>query len=245
MKIRLLLLIFFNGLFVYIFAQDQEKITPSQFGYTGIIYTPTAYLPKWKTIDAGFTHFNKETSFTYLGGIEAERAFITNLVFLPRVELTVKLTRPYSVVRPDYQPGSGRQRNWGIGDRSYSLRVQVLEEKDNQPSLVLGIQDPFANLAFFHTNYLVASKKIPINEISILTNIGYGISLEDTNGDYLQGLFGGVQVSWKGTIANIEYDTKTLNMGLGYQLKERLFFNMALINVKYFSGNISYRFGLK
>ena len=244
MKLKFILLIFFNSLFVSGFTQQNEISTPAQLGFTGLIYTPSASINPWKTVDLSFTHFSKGTSFTYLAGIKEERAFNANLVFLPRVELSVKLTRPYSNLRPDYQPGSGQPRNWGIGDRSYSLRIMVVEEKNNRPALTIGIQDPFANLAFFHTNYLVTSKTFTLNEIRFYTNLGYGISWEDTPGDYLQGLFGGIQVVWKNLSSNIEYDTNNWNIGLGYQFKERLFLNMALIDAKYFSGNISYRFRL-
>lgn len=227
-------------------AKGQKSIfTPSQFGFSGIIYTPSAYIGKWKTIDASFTHFNKETSFTYLGGIKSERAFNLNLVFFPRTELTVKLTRPYSNIRPNHQPGSNEPRNWGIGDRSYSLRVLLLEEKNNRPALLIGIQDPFANFAFFNTNYLVASKSYEFPALSIRASVGYGASWEDTQGTYLQGLFGGIQANWKNINGMIEYDTNTINVGVGYQIKKRLFLNAALINAKYFSGFISYRFHLK
>jgi len=243
---KLFLLLLLHSLMLKVIAQENEnyKSSPSQFGFTGMIYTPTAYIPEWKTIDIGFTHFTKETSFTYLGGIKEERAFNVNLVFLPRVELSVKLTRPYSKLRPDFQPGTGGQRNWGIGDRSYSLRIQVFQETEKLPAIVLGIQDPFANLAFFNTNYIVASKSFKFNELRLIATGGYGKSWEDTRGDYLQGLFGGLQVNWKNINGMVEYDTEFINIGMGYQFRNLLFLNVALIDAKHFSGNISFRYSL-
>ena len=227
-------------------VKGQEYLfTPSQFGFSGIIYTPSAYISEWKTIDASFTHFSKETSFTYQGGIKSERAFNLNLVFLPKVELSLKLTLPYSNLRPHHRLNSDQPRNWGIGDRSYSLRIQLLEEKKNRPTVLIGIQDPFSNAAYFNTNYLIVSKTYKFNTLSIASSIGYGIALEDTQGDYLQGLFGGIQLNWKNINGMIEYDTNSVNIGLGYKINNRFFLNTAFINAKYFSGSISYRFYLK
>jgi len=241
-------LIFFFLCWVQLgFCQDNQPniIAPAQLGFSGLIYTPSAYQNPWKTIDIGFTHFSKATSFTYQAGIKAERAFIANVVFLPRVAFSLKLTRPYDNLRPDAQSGSGRPQYWGIGDRSYGLRVQVLKEKKRQPTLVIGVQDPSANLAFFNTNYLVLSKTVEMKTVQFSTNLGYGVSIEDTAGDYLQGVFGGFSATWKQTITGmIEYDTQHFNVGLGYQLKNLLFLNVALIDVQHFSGNISYRFSL-
>ena len=216
---------------------------PAQLGFTGLIYTPSAYLNPWKTVDVGFTHISKETSFTYLSGEESERAFIATMAFLPFAELSIKLTRPYSNVRPDFLAGITDVRNWGIGDRSYSVRVQLLKETEKQPAILIGTQDPIGN-NFFRTNYLVFSKSKTWNQIHFSANAGYGWS-KDSRRDYLQGAFGGVQATWKKISGMVEYDTQRVNVGLGYQFKNLIFLNVALIDVQYFSGNISFRFSLK
>jgi len=123
--------------------------------------------------------------------------------------------------------------------------VQLLEETEKRPALALGVQDPFANLAYFNINYLVASKTYKIDGASIITSMGYGRSWEETQGDYLQGLFGSVQATWKNIIGNIEYDTNNLNVGIGYQFKNCIFLNIAFIDKKYFSGNFTFRHSLK
>lgn len=198
-------------------------------------------------MDIGFTHFSKATSFTYQAGIKSERAFLANVTFIPRVAFSVKLTRPYANLRPDVLPGSGEPLYWGMGDRSYGIRVQLLKEKKYQPALVIGTQDPISisNSTYFNTNYLVLSKTLKKETITFTGNLGYGQSIEETRGDYLQGIFGGVSATWKQTFTGmIEYDTQHFNLGLGYQLNNQLFLNVAFINVQHFSGNISYRFSL-
>ncbi|MEM1120358.1 MAG: YjbH domain-containing protein, partial [Bacteroidota bacterium] len=204
------------------YGQDEptNAIAPAQLGFAGLIYTPSAYQNSWKTIDVGFTHFSKGTSFTYRSGVESERAFIADIVLLPRISFSIKLTRPYENLRPDAQPGSGRPSYWGIGDRSYSFRAQVLKEKKYQPALLIGVQDPNANLAFFNTNYVVVSKSLEKQKFQYSASLGYGVSIEETAGDYLQGTFGGVVITWNNALtAMAEYDTQTFNVGLGYQFK--------------------------
>lgn len=246
---RLILIFSFFIFSIAVKGQDEISplISPAQLGFSGLIYTPSAYMKPWKTVDIGFTHFSKATSFTYLAGIKSERAFIANMVFLPRIAFSVKLTRPYSNLRPDYQLGSGQARNWGIGDRSFSIRAQVLKEKKWQPALVIGIQDPSANLAYFNTNYAVVSKSLTVKNFLFSANLGYGFS-ENSNrnrGDYLRGVFGGLTTTWQQLTGMIEYDTQQLNIGINYALNNRFFFNIGLVDVKHFSGNLSFRFSLK
>ncbi|MEM6319612.1 MAG: YjbH domain-containing protein, partial [Bacteroidota bacterium] len=210
----------------------------------GLIYTPSAYLNPWKTIDLGFTHFSQSTSFTYLAGEKSERAFIANLIFLPRVAFSARITRPYDNLRPDFQSGSGRPRNWGIGDRSYGMRVQVLQEKKQQPALVIGLNDPLANLAYFHNVYAVASKQITVRSVHFTGNIGYGVHIEDTRSEYLEGIFGGITATYKGMSVLAEYDSQRLNVGLNYGFRDFIFINLAMIEAQHFSGNVSFRLQL-
>ena len=238
----LLILLFGVGLNLSIHGQEIKPVAPAQLGFTGLIYTPSAYLNPWKTIDLGFTHFSEETSFTYRSGEVSERAFIATMAFLPFAELSIKLTRPYSNVRPDFLAGITDLRNWGIGDRSYSVRVQLLKETEKRPAVLIGTQDPIGN-NFFRTNYLVVSKSKSWNQIHFSANAGYGWS-KDSRRDYLQGAFGGMQATWKQVSGMVEYDTQQVNVGLGYQYKNLLFLNLGMINVRYFSGNIGFRFHL-
>ena len=232
-----------------LYGQEQQNpfIAPSQLGATGLIHIPSAYIPTWATFDIGFTHYSSKASLTYEAGEAPERVLIGSVAFLPRAELSFKLTRPYSNLVKD---STKWETYYGIGDRSISLRVQLVKERTQLPAIVIGIQDPFSASSFFSTNYIVLSKKYQLGKIPILANIGYGTSFEAleirlAKSEFLRGLFGGVQVHWKAFDGKIEYDTQRLNIGIGYRLKDILFFNVALIEGRYFTGNVNFRFRLK
>lgn len=236
---RGILLILLSGSAIYSYAQQSQSdfSTPSHLGMTGLVYTPSAYMPKWGTLDFGFTHFHKNASLTFEAGESAERTFLSSVTFLPFLELSLRITKPYSKVNSD---------SYGIGDRSISLRAQVLKERKYVPAIVIGTQDPFAYQAFFNTNYLVLTKKYSFKKINVVTNLGYGVSFEEeARGDYLQGVFGGIQVHWQTLHSSLEYDTNHFNFGFGYQLKEFLFLKAALVNGQYFTGNINLRFFIR
>jgi len=211
----------------------RDYAAPSQLGMTGLIYTPSAYLPEWGMLDFGYTHFHQKASLTFEAGESTERTFLTSLTFLPFMELSVKLTKPYN---------APSELQYGIGDRSVSLRIQLMKEKKHLPAILIGVHDPFAVQAFFNTNYLVFTKKYDLKEVDLIGNLGYGFSIEETEGDYLQGMFGGVQLYWKDVNFLAEYDTDWFNIGLGYKIKKFLFLKAALVDGHYFTGSINLRF---
>lgn len=216
---------------------QRDYATPSQLGMTGLIYTPNAYLPAWGMLDIGYTHFHKEAAFTFEAGKHPERTFLASMVFLPFVELSVKLTKPYANVKNEH---------YGLGDRSISIRLQVLKEQKYLPAILIGIQDAFGASSFFNTNYLVLTKKYDVKQISLVANLGYGISFEEERlGDHLQGIFGGAEVYWKKVNVLAEYDTDQFNVGVGYQFKKFLFLKMALVKGRYFSGSLNLRFFIR
>lgn len=246
---KIILSISFLYVVLMLYGQEQQNpfITPSQLGATGLIYTPSAYIPTWATFDIGFTHYTSKASLTYEAGEAPERTLIGSVAFLPRAELSFKVTRPYSNLVKD---STKFETYYGIGDRSISLRIQLVKERAQLPAIVIGIQDPFSASSFFSTNYIVLSKKYQLGKVPILANIGYGTSFEAleirlAKAEFLRGLFGGVQGHWKSFSGKIEYDTKRVNIGVGYHLKNKLFFNIALIEGRYLAGNINFRFRLK
>jgi len=228
--------IFFLSVVSIGFAQNNDFATSSHLGTTGLIFTPSAYLSQWGMVDIGYTHYSPATSFTYEAGLSPERSFFINTAYLPFAEVSFKVTKPY--VTPV-------DSIYGIGDRSVSLRFQVLKETKNWPAVVVGTQDPFTVRAFFNTNYVVLTKKYPIKKLTVVPNLGYGFALSETEGDYLRGVFAGVQTSWKNWQLSAEYDTHTINTGLSYSLKNWLFLKAALINQQYFSGSIHFRFSIE
>ena len=106
--VSIILLLPFNNLQ----AQD-----PSLLGFPGLLHTPTAYLSDWKSLYFGMTHYPAATSFTFEPGESMERSYWTHLGFLPFGEVSIRLTKPYN----------SSDKNYGIGDRSISFRLQVLK----------------------------------------------------------------------------------------------------------------------
>ncbi len=207
----------------------------SVFGHPGLIHTPSAYLSKWKQVSAGMTHYPAATSFTAEAGESPERSFWAHLGFLPFGEVSFRLTKPYN----------SQNKNYGIGDRSLSFRLQLLKEKKQLPAIVIGTNDPFSVSSFFNTTYIVLSKKFTVNPVIIAPSLGYGFKIGTARNYILQGLFGGVQVNWKQCRVMLEYDGEYTNMGIGYQLKELMSLNFALIDRQYFSGLVAFTFSLK
>ena len=207
----------------------------SFFGNPGLIHTPSAYLSNWGDLNVGMTHYPAATSFTFESGESAERSFWAHLGFLPFGEVSLKLTKPYN----------SRDKNYGIGDRSISFRLQVLKEKENRPAILIGVQDPFALQAFFNTNYIVLSKKRQIKQLELNVNLGYGFKIEETRGHILQGIFGGFQAKWRQIRFLTEYDAERINLGLGYQYKDWVRTNLGLIEGKYLSATLALSFSLK
>lgn len=232
----LMVLLFFVTFNSY--SQTTRVVSPpdlSFFGHPGLIYSPSAYLSNWGDVNFGMTHYPAPTSFTFERGESQERSFWTHIGFLPFGEVSVKLTKPYNA----------SDKNYGIGDRSISFRLQVLKEKQNSPAILIGVQDPFSVSSYFNTNYIVLSKKKQINQIVLNANIGYGFKIETARAHTLQGVFGGLQTKWKQLRLVAEYDTEYVNVGAGYQYKNWLSVNVALINVQYISASLSISFSLK
>ena len=207
----------------------------SLFGNPGLMHTPSAYLSNWGDVHFGMTHYPTATSFTYEAGESRERSFWTHLGLLPFAEVSIKLTKPYN----------SSDKNYGIGDRSISVRVQVLKEKANRPAVLIGVQDPFTVASFFNTNYLVLSKKRQLNQIELNANLGYGFKIEEAQNHILQGIFGGLQVKWRQVRTMIEYDAERINLGIGYQYKDWVRTNLALVDGRYLSAALAFRFSLK
>lgn len=222
-------------------GQNQTTVMPGQLGYAGLVYTPSANMAPWKTADIGFTHFSRTISKTYNAGETSERSFLGSIVFLPFLEVSLKLTRPYQNETDQLRNG---KRYRGIGDRSISLRVQVLKETARRPALAIGIQDPFpTNSDFFNTQYAVISKSFRRNGLTLASNLGFGYTSDDEA--FLKGIFGGFNLSWKYLNLMAEYDTQYFNAGIGLHFKEIVFLQIAMIDGRGYSGNLNVRFQLK
>ena len=211
----------------------------SLYGFSGLIFTPTAYTSNWGDVHLGLTHYDKAIALNYGGygeGLRNERSHWAHIVFLPFAELSVKLTKPYNAPSTDF----------GLGDRSISFRFQLLKETAKRPAILIGVVDPFIQVPIFEARYIVLTKSFFFKNIQIISNLGYGLEVNKNNRNTdLQGLFGGFQLNWKQVKLNVEHDASHINVGTGYAFKNWLFFNAALVDLKHFSGSVHVRFSIK
>jgi len=215
--------------------QQLDLDNTSILGYSGFIYTPSAYVSQWGNIRFGASHYDSNTRFTSRGDLtNNERSFWANIGFLPFAELTIRLTKPYN-----------SEKQFGLGDRSISFRGQILKENETRPAILFGVQDIFTQASFFSAIYGVATKTFDFGRLDFVGNIGYGFKRKNARKDILKGVFGGIQIKWQDVNWLCEYDADHLNMGLGYRFKKILAAKVALAQLKYLTGSITVQFSLK
>lgn len=241
MKKALLFLLLHLSISHLISAQistDKWQSDNTILGYSGSIIMPTAYLSPDRTLNIGTSHLPYEVTFQNYGDEQEKgaRVLFLNFSFLPFMEVTFGLNKPYS---PEFVD------DIGLGDRTISVRFQLLKERKNRPAIMLGVHDTFSEESFNNTNYLVASKQFQLKRNwLIFTHAGYGFKVIDANDHFLIGAFGGGEVRWKFIGATLEYDTDRINAGLKATIKNRVFVKAALLDLKYFSASVNVRFGL-
>lgn len=134
----------------------------NMFGVTGLIDTPTADMQP----DANLT-----TTASYFGGYL--RTTLTSQ-FLPGLEAAFR----YSVLN-ELSPAPGTT----LFDRSFDVKLRLLEESKNLPSIAVGLQD-FLGTGVYSGEYLVATKGVGLEEfgnLRVTGGLGWG-RFADGNG---------------------------------------------------------------
>ena len=114
-------------LFWTIFAHAQATCTV--YGYSGLIVTPTAEILADGELTGNIGRIPKLYADQYAP--YDRTSFVAALGFMPFLETT------FGFVRPDNMQG-------GIGDRTITMRAQVLSEARYHPAIALGFHDFFA-----------------------------------------------------------------------------------------------------
>ena len=139
-----------------------KRPTINMFGVTGLIDTPTAEMQP----DANFT-----ATGSYFGGYL--RTTLTSQ-FLPGLEAAFR----YSVLNElSAPPGTT------LFDRSFDLKLRLLEEQTNLPSVAIGLQD-FLGTGVYSGEYIVATKGFGLEEygnLKVTGGVGWG-RFADGNG---------------------------------------------------------------
>ena len=130
----------------------QYNYCQSLTGLTGLLNVPTAELLKDGEISLGVSYLNKKylsASFKNDDGL----AYYVTLGFLPFTELSIRFTKRMA-------PADA------LGDRMFSFRIRVIQEKEVIPSILIGIHDPIHSTENrtnrFTAAYLVITKNILI-----------------------------------------------------------------------------------
>jgi hypothetical protein len=223
----------------------------SILGFRGLIFTPApGDFPK--DGESGFGYRNIKTPYTFINWSDKtteNHLFYGSLVFLPGVDFTGVIT---------LAPGSpGNEGSDTYKDFALFAHIQLLKEKKNTPSLMLGIHD-FYSYSYYNALFLSSSKSFKLNHvIQINTHLGYGVDWMDKHyGDvepdrdapvnhYLVGLFGGVETNYRnfGSFI-IEYDTHQINTGIRINLIDHFHILLTVLNKDKISFGMDYNFSL-
>ncbi|MBD3384527.1 hypothetical protein GF407_06315 [candidate division KSB1 bacterium] len=225
------------ALFILLCSLQALAAGSNLVGNSGMILTPTARMLPDGHFRFGYGQL--PWPYTYIEQGEHDELFYHgSIAFLPFLELMFGIVNPLG-------------REWGIGDRTASIRIQVLKESEQKPALVIGTQDPFGVVAQdwaqqMNTLYFVTSKSFSLPYVKeVNVHYGHGVDWLNAGVHYLQGPFGGVE--WNAvphTSLLAEYDGNKINLGVRGEA-----YNFQLLLVwldgKTFTGGFSYRFLLK
>lgn len=187
----------------------------SYFGYTGLIFTPTAEALSLGRYNATgvVVNYDNDVDATFVGGnVGITKALEVGAAWL------------------DSDPGDS--------DVIVNAKWQVLAESETQPAFAVG----FADIAdeIDATPYAVVTKSLNwlgtgLRAPKISVGVGDGI---------LDGLFAGLSVfAGDRTELMVEYDTDDVNFGARFNLTEQLKINAALLDGDDFAAGLSFNIG--
>jgi len=213
----------------------QYNYCQSLTGLTGLLNVPTAELLKDGEISLGVSYLNKKylsASFKNDDGL----AYYVTLGFLPFTELSIRFTKRMA-------PADA------LGDRMFSFRIRVIQEKEVIPSILIGIHDPIHSTENrtnrFTAAYLVITKNILLGEIvnNLKLNVGYGTDPINSRSYQFKGLFGGLSLEVFHFLELIsEYDSQIFNTGFKLSLFNHITITGACMDLSYFCGAVNYHF---
>ena len=231
-----LVLIFFT---FYGFAQSVS-------GTRGLVHIPSAELYEDKTFIMGAGFIPRPYFIRFKRNVNPGVSSYLTLTLFPFMEVMFRYTHELNErVTPEseYFP-----------DRMMSFRFQILKEKKNLPSLLVGFKDVTAALGIscsscsnYSATYLVGTKSFNINSILLKTTIGYSFDFDKVKSKSYRGFFGGVElISSKlpDSSLMIEYNSFHPIVGLQHFFFNRFQVMVGAWNLKKLTANLSYRYTL-
>lgn len=132
----------------------RPRPTFNLFGMTGLIDTPTADVQPDGQVSLTSSYFGGNLRTTL------------SVQFLPGVEGAFR----YSAIDSFFNDGST------LYDRSFDIKVRLIEESDNWPSVAFGLQD-FLGTGIYSAEYFVATKGFelgPYGDLQVTGGLGWG-----------------------------------------------------------------------
>ena len=249
------ILSFLWGIMLCLYIQAQFP-----YGTTGLLHMPTADMQQDKTVMVG-------GSYLHEGATPANWNYNTynyylNITILPFFEVGYTCTLLQGV-KGNYWPES----TWGKytnQDRQFSLRLRAIKEGQfwqYMPAVVIGGNDVLTSVGFKDQDYINASETgngywnrwylAATKHVDLYGELGvHAAYVYNRRADYrLNGLALGA--NWKPQFhpaLNVmaEYDSRTVNCGLGYTLwKDHINVVTELNDFKYLSAGIYFKIHLK
>jgi hypothetical protein len=196
--------IYIISLIFVLSATLDAQIESSLYGFSGLIGIPTAEIASDGQIIVGTGYFPHPYGMVE-GVYKDNQIYYATMGYLPFLELTVGTVR---IV--------GEQ--WGIGDRTGSFRVKILNEKRLVPQTAIGFHDPFGVFAqgwaqHLTALYLVSTKSMNLAPVRFRGHLGYGVDWLKAAHYSLLGFFGGADVRYSILSLMAEYDSRYFNYG--------------------------------
>ena len=187
-------------------TSPESQPTPSWYGSTGLIRTPTALTTPQQQI-SGFAHEVKlQNKWRTIYGI--------NVGLISGLELSA--ARVEDILQTQAGPLEFKEN---VVNFKYEATIGGLFNNPAAPTMCIGAYDVSDRIN--RVNYVVLSQTLGLTEESVSplptmhAHVGFGKSKR--NGGPLDGLFGGIDfVAWEHALAQIEYDGENLNGALRY-----------------------------
>jgi hypothetical protein len=220
-------------LFIFVLQAFFQAYAQPTAGTTGLLNIPTADMQPDGTFMFGGNYLPASVTPGMLSYDTGN--YYLNITFLPFCEVNYRCTLLQTKSTGDYN----------MQDRSFSLRLRLLQEQRLLPSFVIGGNDIYTSSnkgnQYFGAAYLVSTKHFCIGFIKIGTTVGYGF--DTLRNSAYKGILGGITLGinfWEPFQIIAEYDTNAVNIGASLKLFKHLNLYSFACDGKYFCGGLQY-----
>jgi hypothetical protein len=203
-------------------------------GLSGLVTIPNTEMMTDGEVRVGAAFLPKEHVSLYSENYDGLATY-ASFGFLPFIEVGLRFTRLLNYNKGDQ----------ALGDRMPSIRLRLLNESNYLPGVVAGLHDFLrtseSQTIYNAASYIVLSKTL-INQNSVNLSLvtGYDFNLIKGGSNQFNGFFGGSKITFfENYSLLVEYDSRVWNGGIRLNLFGHISTTLALIKMKYPSGNIN------